>query len=136
MPIALPEETETTENPFSSAALSKNADVVVQDASQYEGKFGAARGPGSVNVVVLPGRGLISDMVTIVDEKGVKRVSMCRIYEVAGNNCAASVDACAAWYSAIAGGNSVQRATLISCNHRGWQTQAGHQLRAQAQHRH
>jgi hypothetical protein len=88
MPIALPDEaeTETTENPFSSAALSKAADVVVQEASQYEGKFGAARGPGSVSVVVLPGRGLMTDMVTIVDEKGTKKVRTCHSSEVAGAN--------------------------------------------------
>jgi hypothetical protein len=77
MPIVIDDlEEETTENPFSSAALSKNADVVVQDASQYEGKFGAAKGPGSKSVVVLPGRGLITDMVTIVDEQGDKKVSL------------------------------------------------------------
>lgn len=131
MPIALPDdEAQTTENPFSSAALSKAADVVVQEASQYEGKFGAARGPGSVNVVVLPGRGLMSDMVTIVDEKGVKKVSTCHISGVAGLNRAAAINGCAAWSSVIAGGNSVQRATLVPCNHGGWQAQAGHQLRA------
>lgn len=74
MPIQLPDESETTENPFSSEALSKNADVVVQDASQYEGKFGAARGPGSSSVVVIPGRGLINDAVVITDAAGEKKV--------------------------------------------------------------
>ena len=59
---------ETTENPISSAAA-------VQGASQqYEGQFGAARGPGSVSVVVNPGGGLITDMVTIVDDTGDKKV--------------------------------------------------------------
>jgi hypothetical protein len=57
---------ETTENPISSAAA-------VQ-ASQYEGQFGAARGPGSISVVVNPGGGLITDMVTIVDDTGDKKV--------------------------------------------------------------
>ena len=61
---------ETTENPISSAAA-------VQGASQqYEGQFGAARGPGSVSVVVNPGGGLITDMVTIVDDTGDKKVRM------------------------------------------------------------
>ena len=60
---------ETTENPISSAAA-------VQGASQYEGQFGAARGPGSISVVVNPGGGLITDMVTIVDDTGDKKVRM------------------------------------------------------------
>ena len=72
MPIELPDdELETTANP-----LSKKAEVVLQEASQYEGKFGAARGPGAISVVVLPGRGLMTDTVTIVDHKGTKQVSV------------------------------------------------------------
>ena len=72
MPIELPDDDEfqATANP-----LSKKAEVVLQQASQYEGKFGAARGPGAISVVVLPGRGLITDTVTIVDDKGTKKVS-------------------------------------------------------------
>jgi hypothetical protein len=71
-----------TVNPLSSVP------VVVQQASQYEGKFGAPKGLAAVSVVVLPGRGLMTDKVSVVDHAGNTKVRTSHLSEAASRRCA------------------------------------------------
>ena len=85
MPIALPDSDDSddeTVNPLSSVP------VVVQQASQYEGKFGAPKGLAAVSVVVLPGRGLMTDKVSVVDHAGNTKVRTSHLSEAASRRCA------------------------------------------------